>query len=279
MHLSFRSPFSRSNDSSSRASPSATGTTTTTTAATPTTVTTTGQSAATPQAPRKGTSTTRRVGASQDTPASSTTTSTAGGAARTTPPGELGATGTGSDSNSVLLSELRNFLSGLSPGQQESAAAAAAASAPVSGGVIGGPSVDFSSAITTDALNPLLNDNPDWIAQLEEHLPDVGTDDTKKQQLRDTISSPQFQQALGMFSSALQSGQLGPVVSQFKLSRDAVEAANLGDLEKFVRALENSAKEVSAKGKPAGTDTSAVTSSEVVEEAQKKEDEDEEMAG
>lgn len=173
----------------------------------------------------------------------------------------------------------------MSPGQQETAAAAAAAaSAPVSGGVIGGPSVDFSSAITTDALNPLLNDNPDWIAQLEEHLPDVGTDDTKKQQLRDTISSPQFQQALGMFSSALQSGQLGPVVSQFKLSRDAVEAANLGDLEKFVRALENSAKEVSAKGKPAGaettTATAAVTSSEVAEDSKKgKEDEDEEMAG
>lgn len=108
--------------------------------------------------------------------------------------------------------------------------------------------MDFSTAITTDALNPLLNDNPDWIAQLEEHLPDVGTDDTKKQQLRDTISSPQFQQALGMFSSALQSGQLGPVVSQFKLSSEAVEAANLGDLEKFVRALENSAKEVSQGG-------------------------------
>lgn len=108
--------------------------------------------------------------------------------------------------------------------------------------------MDFSTAITTDALNPLLNDNPDWIAQLEEHLPDVGTDDTKKQQLRDTISSPQFQQALGMFSSALQSGQLGPVVSQFKLSTEAVEAANLGDLEKFVRALENSAKEVSQGG-------------------------------
>lgn len=145
------------------------------------------------------------------------------------------------------MGELRSFLSGLGP--QGAAAAAAATPAAVGGA----GNVDFSTAITTEALNPLLNENPDWIAQLEEHLPDIGTDDTKKQQLRDTISSPQFQQALGMFSSALQSGQLGPVVSQFKLSSEAVEAANLGDLEKFVRALENSAKEVAAKGGEAAT--------------------------
>lgn len=151
-----------------------------------------------------------------------------------------------------------------------------------SGGVIGGPNVDFSTSITTEALNPLLNDNPDWIAQLEEHLPDVGTDDTKKQQLRDTISSPQFQQALGMFSSALQSGQLGPVVSQFKLSTEAVEAANLGDLEKFVRALENSAKEVQAKGKATAATTTTTKTSEEGGEAtvgKKAEDEDDEMKG
>lgn len=59
-----------------------------------------------------------------------------------------------------------------------------------------------------------------------------------KQQLKDTLASPQFQQALSMFSNALQSGQLGPVVSQFKLSDDAVSAANSGDLEQFVKALE-----------------------------------------
>lgn len=156
------------------------------------------------------------------------------------------------DPNNPILNELRSFLSGLGP---EGAAGI--------GGGAGGSNVDFSTSITTDALNPLLNDHPDWIAQLEEHLPDVGTDDTQKQKLRDTISSPQFQQALSMFSSALQSGQLGPVVSQFKLSSEAVEAANLGDLEKFVRALENSAKEVVAKGqeeakKDAGADDEAM---------------------
>lgn len=201
----------------------------------------------------------RRPPSSQDTPASTTS-----GAARTTPAGEL-STAAGSDSNSVLLSELRSFLSGLGPEGATGATGSSSSSA----------NVDISTAITTEALNPLLNDNPDWIAQLEEHLPDVGTDDTKKQQLRDTISSPQFQQALGMFSSALQSGQLGPVVSQFKLSTEAVEAANLGDLEKFVRALENSAKDVVAKGGKAA----AVAETTEKAATNKDDQEDEDMEG
>lgn len=50
-----------------------------------------------------------------------------------------------------------------------------------------------------------------------------------------------------MFSSALQSGQLGPVVSQFQLNDDAVAAAASGDLEQFVKALEKNAKEIVAK--------------------------------
>lgn len=59
--------------------------------------------------------------------------------------------------------------------------------------------------------------------------------------MKDTIQSPQFQQALSSFSTALQSGQLGPVVSQFQLNSEAIAAANTGDLEQFVKALEKSA--------------------------------------
>jgi len=43
-----------------------------------------------------------------------------------------------------------------------------------------------------------------------------------------------------MFSAALQSGQLGPVVQQFEVGSEAVNAANQGDLEEFVRALQKS---------------------------------------
>lgn len=41
-----------------------------------------------------------------------------------------------------------------------------------------------------------------------------------------------------MFSTALQSGQLGPVVEQFSVGQDAVSAANEGNMEEFVKALE-----------------------------------------
>jgi len=47
-----------------------------------------------------------------------------------------------------------------------------------------------------------------------------------------------FVQALSMFSAALQSGQLGPVVQQFEVGAEAVDAANQGNMEEFVRALQ-----------------------------------------
>ncbi|XP_014297048.1 proteasomal ubiquitin receptor ADRM1-B isoform X1 [Microplitis demolitor] len=57
-----------------------------------------------------------------------------------------------------------------------------------------------------------------------------------------TLSSPQFSQALSMFWSALQSGQGAPMVRQFGLGPDAVNAAATGNLEEFVTALETEAK-------------------------------------
>lgn len=47
-------------------------------------------------------------------------------------------------------------------------------------------------------------------------------------------------QAVSQFSSALQSGQLGPIVSQFAVNPDAVSAAAQGNMREFVRALERS---------------------------------------
>jgi len=41
-----------------------------------------------------------------------------------------------------------------------------------------------------------------------------------------------------MFSNALQTGQLGSVVQQFDLGEGAVSAANQGNMEEFVRALQ-----------------------------------------
>lgn len=108
-----------------------------------------------------------------------------------------------------------------------------------------------------------------------------------------TLSSPQFSQALSMFWSALQSGQAGPVVRQFGLGSDAVNAAATGNLEEFVSALETDTKTTDDAGGQAAA--AAVAAAATVQGAdddktaskkeaadrtvgEKKEDKDDEMA-
>ncbi|XP_017037129.1 proteasomal ubiquitin receptor ADRM1 homolog isoform X2 [Drosophila kikkawai] len=101
--------------------------------------------------------------------------------------------------------------------------------------------IDLSTALSgAEAINQLIAD-PERVKSLIVHLPESeDADEDRKQQIKDHITSPQFQQALAQFSNALQSAQLGPVVKQFELSNDAVAAAYSGNLEEFVRALEKS---------------------------------------
>lgn len=141
-----------------------------------------------------------------------------------------------SDTSRVLLSELQNYLAGINTGASGSK-----------------HNVDLSTSLNSESINSILSD-PERLTALSAHLPNIDEEGKPleagvvKQQLKDTLASPQFQQALSMFSNALQSGQLGPVVSQFKLNDDAVSAANSGDLEQFVKALEKaSIKDSSAK--------------------------------
>ncbi|KAK6308256.1 hypothetical protein J4Q44_G00215270 [Coregonus suidteri] len=61
-------------------------------------------------------------------------------------------------------------------------------------------------------------------------------------ELHNTLTSPQFQQAMSLFSSALASGQLGPLMNQFGLPTEAVDAANKGDVEAFAKAMETDSK-------------------------------------
>lgn len=165
----------------------------------------------------------------------------------------------------MLLSDLQNFLSGLQGSGSDGAAA-------------GGRSIDLASAINAEALDKItaseaerckcfrMQFNGVWkewfdekvtgkirniffLARLVAHLPTVESSDNAKNQLKDTIQSPQFQQALSSFSTALQSGQLGPVVSQFQLNPEAIAAANTGDLEQFVKALEKNSNAKNAEKK------------------------------
>ena len=160
------------------------------------------------------------------TPATSSTTGTA----------SSGGVGGGSGAN-IQLSDLQNILSGLgTPGGSQAAAS--------------GPPVDLAAGLTAEAMRPLLS-NPDFVKRMKELLPaehqresDVG------EEISSTVSSPQFQQALSLFSSAFQSAQLAPLIREFDLGDEAVAAATAGDMEAFVKALQKKSKDDDKKDEP-----------------------------
>ncbi|KAL6442856.1 hypothetical protein ACFW04_002723 [Cataglyphis niger] len=137
--------------------------------------------------------------------------------ARTPAPSTPATTAAGSN-NRIQLSDLQNFLSEIpTPSRTEPA-------------VQRGVATELTNAIpaaisTTESLESAMN----------VHLPPGDN-------LSTTLSSPQFSQALSMFWSALQSGQAGPVIRQFGLGSDAVNAAASGNIEEFVSALESEVK-------------------------------------
>ncbi|XP_070164245.1 proteasomal ubiquitin receptor ADRM1 isoform X4 [Polyergus mexicanus] len=135
-----------------------------------------------------------------------------------TPAPSTPATTAASSNNRIQLSDLQNFLSEIpTPSRTEPAAQR-------------GVATELTNAIpaaicTTENLESAMN----------MHLPPGDN-------LSTTLSSPQFSQALSMFWSALQSGQAGPVIRQFGLGSDAINAAAGGNIEEFVSALESEVK-------------------------------------
>jgi len=107
------------------------------------------------------------------------------------------------------------------------------------------PPVDLSNSFTGEALQPLLS-NPEFLDKVKDFLPEGEKEEGKEisaSDLKGTVQSPQFQQALSMFSVALQSGQLAPLVREFGLGDDAIAAAAQGDMDAFVRGLEKKEEE------------------------------------
>ena len=71
----------------------------------------------------------------------------------------------------------------------------------------GGAAVDLSTGLTGEALQPLLQ-NQEFLDKVKEFLP--AGEEGKEVTLSDlsgTVQSPQFQQAVSMFSMALSSGK------------------------------------------------------------------------
>lgn len=112
-------------------------------------------------------------------------------------------------SQNIQLSDLQNVLSNIHGRGAES------------------EPIDLKEALNAERMVPILAD-PAVQERLTPYLPQDTSLPSSPDELRATISSPQFHQALNSFSVALASGQLGPVLAQFGLSDDAVAAANQG---------------------------------------------------
>jgi len=92
----------------------------------------------------------------------------------------------------------------------------------------------LSQVINADAILPLLS-NPAIQAQLLPFLPE---ERRTPEELRELLRSPQFQQSLESFSSALQSGQLGELTRQFGLGTNTGAPTSV---EGFLSALQSQA--------------------------------------
>ncbi|CAO4368991.1 unnamed protein product [Caenorhabditis nigoni] len=95
----------------------------------------------------------------------------------------------------------------------------------------GGVSASLGEALANSTVADVAKNHADELAQ---HLP--ASDDPAKE-LADTVRTPQFRQAADTLGHALQTGQLGPVLSQFGMNDETVAAATQGDLRKFATNL------------------------------------------
>ncbi|KAA0706881.1 Proteasomal ubiquitin receptor ADRM1 [Triplophysa tibetana] len=110
-----------------------------------------------------------------------------------------------------------------------------------------GQGVDLASVLTPDVMAPILA-NSEVQQRLLPYLPSGESLLQSAEEIQNTLTSPQFQQSMSMFSSALASGQLGPLMNQFGLPSEAVDAANKGDVEAFAKAMEGSDKKTDDNG-------------------------------
>ncbi|XP_065897813.1 proteasomal ubiquitin receptor ADRM1-A-like [Dysidea avara] len=163
---------------------------------------------------------------SSNQPASSATTATTPATARVRSSQQAQQQQQQQPRQQLQLSDLQTALSAMGVAPPASGGGATGRSSE------GPPPVSLSQVVTGEALREAAGD-PAVIEQLQPLLPETGEDPVA------VVSSPQFQQAVGVFGSALQSGQLGPLMAQFGLGQQAVQAANEGDTAAFTTALQN----------------------------------------
>ncbi|OWR47739.1 proteasomal ubiquitin receptor ADRM1 isoform 1 [Danaus plexippus plexippus] len=151
-----------------------------------------------------------------------------------TPPNT--ATGTQPRSGQIFLSDLQRYFSGLGNAPPEGEGAV---------GGTGASRVELGAALATPEVVSTASE-PANSQRLAPHLPPAPPA-APQDDVRTTLLSPQFAQAANQFSSALTSGQMGPVMTQFGLPADVTTAANTGDMQAFFKALESASSSESGK--------------------------------
>ncbi|KAJ0182440.1 hypothetical protein K1T71_001809 [Dendrolimus kikuchii] len=214
-----------------------------------------------------------------EAPASRTTTTTRARdvpAPTATPPNTAAATQT--KSGQIFLSDLKRYFSALGtpPPDGEGASGASSASGAGAGAgavaAAGGARVDLAEALASPEVVAVAS-APDNAQRLQPHLPPAPPEGTQDD-VRTTLLSPQFAQAANQFSSALSSGQMGPVMSQFGLAPEAVAAASTGDMHAFLKSLEDATPAVDKRKDEADKDKpkEELTNKPADKKADKKDD-------
>lgn len=106
--------------------------------------------------------------------------------------------------------------------------------------------VDLSELVPLDLMAPILA-NSEIQERLMQHLPDSEILPKTEEEVRTTLTTPQFKKAMSSFGHALQSGQLGPLLQQFNLPDEVTNAAAQGNLEAFAKAMETYAQKKKEK--------------------------------
>ncbi|KAG1690292.1 Proteasomal ubiquitin receptor ADRM1 [Nymphon striatum] len=131
----------------------------------------------------------------------------------------------------VRVSDLRNILSSLNVPSEASNSTSDQ-----------NQTVDLAAAVTSETIQPLLS-NAEALEHLVTLAPQTSSSNkSAAEEIKGTVQSPQFQQAMSMFIAAFQSGQLGPIMHEFDKNNDVIAAAYKGDMESFIKALQDSAQ-------------------------------------
>jgi 26S proteasome regulatory subunit N13 len=171
------------------------------------------------------TSTTRSSGSSTKSRSGGTSSSSSAAAVPKTTTGSTASSG--SKTSSIQMSALTSVLASLGNNTTPEDSSK--------------PATDLYDLIDSETLIPLLS-NKDVQEKLRVYLPEGNLIFSTEKELRDSIQSPQFRQIVNAFSTALQSGELGPILIQSGFPDDVTKAASQGDLHAFAKAIEKHSK-------------------------------------